>query len=91
MDDLVHTLRAVFPNPEATPKFMGGAVVMRAVSLLHDAKYRISGVTVLDVVEGAFVFFALFRAPPDPIHTVPALVLLDLFGDIFIKMIYLNY
>jgi protein phosphatase methylesterase 1 len=34
---------------------MGGAVVVNAVPRLLEAKYRVSGVTVLDVVEGTAI------------------------------------
>jgi hypothetical protein len=33
---------------------MGGSVVTRAVSPLLEAGYRVSGIAVLDVVEGVF-------------------------------------
>ncbi|KAJ7909050.1 hypothetical protein B0H13DRAFT_2494178, partial [Mycena leptocephala] len=58
VDDFVHTLRAVWPQPGAVPTVllvghsMGGSVVVRSVPLLQEAGYRVSGVVVLDVVEG---------------------------------------
>ncbi|KAJ7909052.1 hypothetical protein B0H13DRAFT_2494190 [Mycena leptocephala] len=57
VDDFVHTLRAVWPQPGAAPTVllvghsMGGSVVVRSVPLLQEAGYRVSGVVVLDVVE----------------------------------------
>lgn len=38
---------------------MGGAVVVRASSRLLDLKFRVTGVAVLDVVEGTFRAFIL--------------------------------
>ncbi|KAJ6578155.1 Alpha/Beta hydrolase protein [Mycena capillaripes] len=81
VDDLVHTLRAVFPEPGAAPTLllvghsMGGAVVTRAVPLLLDAKYRVSGVAVLDVVEGTALaalphMHSLLNARPDGFDSV---------------------
>ncbi|KAA1467211.1 protein phosphatase methylesterase [Dentipellis sp. KUC8613] len=59
--DLTNLLKAVFPDPAAAPTFllvghsMGGAVVVRACPRLLEAKYRVLGVAVLDVVEGTAI------------------------------------
>ncbi|KAI0305478.1 protein phosphatase methylesterase [Multifurca ochricompacta] len=58
VQDLHNLLRVVFPVPSVAPSLllvghsMGGAVIVRVVPLLIEAKYRVSGVAVLDVVEG---------------------------------------
>ncbi|KAJ7107063.1 Alpha/Beta hydrolase protein [Mycena epipterygia] len=76
VEDLFHTLRAVFPDPAAAPTLllvghsMGGAVVVRACPLLLEQKYRVSGVAVLDVVEGSAMealphMHSLLNARPD--------------------------
>ncbi|KAJ6543571.1 Alpha/Beta hydrolase protein [Mycena vulgaris] len=76
VDDFVHTLRAVFPDPAAAPTLllvghsMGGAVAVRACPLLLEHKYRVSGVAVLDVVEGSAIealphMHSLLNARPD--------------------------
>jgi len=58
VQDLYNLLRVIFSDPSAAPSLllvghsMGGAVVVRTAPLLLEAKYRVSGVTVLDVVEG---------------------------------------
>ncbi|KAH9176709.1 protein phosphatase methylesterase [Lactarius sanguifluus] len=58
VQDLYYLLRVVFPDASAAPSFlfvghsMGGAVVVNVVPRLLEAKYRVSGVAVLDVVEG---------------------------------------
>ncbi|KAI0346301.1 protein phosphatase methylesterase [Trametopsis cervina] len=55
--DLVNLLSTVFPDPRKSPTFLlvghslGGSVIARACPLLQDKKYRITGVTVIDVVE----------------------------------------
>ncbi|KAI0302601.1 protein phosphatase methylesterase [Russula brevipes] len=56
--DIHNLMQVVFPDPAAAPSLllvghsMGGAVVVNAVPRLLAAKYRVSGVAVLDVVEG---------------------------------------
>ncbi|KAJ7484415.1 Alpha/Beta hydrolase protein [Mycena latifolia] len=76
VDDFFHTLRAVFPDPAAAPTLllvghsMGGAVVVRGCPLLLEHKYRVSGVAVLDVVEGSAIealphMHSLLNARPD--------------------------
>ncbi|KAI0256239.1 protein phosphatase methylesterase [Lactifluus subvellereus] len=58
VQDFHNLLRAVFPDPITAPSLllvghsMGGAVVVHTVPLLLETKYRVSGVAVLDVVEG---------------------------------------
>ncbi|KAG8932190.1 Protein with carboxyl methyl esterase activity [Tulasnella sp. 418] len=58
-DDLVNLLTTVYSDPSLAPAFvlvghsMGGTVVVRTCPKLQEKKYRISGVTVLDVVEGS--------------------------------------
>lgn len=54
---------------------MGGAVVVRSCPQLQDSKYRIAGVSVLDVVEGSAVdalphMHNLLNARPDGFGTV---------------------
>jgi protein phosphatase methylesterase 1 len=61
VQDLYNLLCVVFPDASAAPSLllvghsMGGAVVVNAVPRLLEAKYRVSGVTVLDVVEGTAI------------------------------------
>lgn len=58
VQDLYNLLRVIFPDASAAPSFlfvghsMGGAVAVNVVPRLLEAKYRVSGVAVLDVVEG---------------------------------------
>ncbi|KAI9446926.1 protein phosphatase methylesterase [Russula earlei] len=58
VQDLCNLLQVVFPDTTAAPSLllvghsMGGAVVVDAVPHLLEARYRVSGVAVLDVVEG---------------------------------------
>ncbi|KAJ7734832.1 Alpha/Beta hydrolase protein [Mycena metata] len=81
IDDFVDMLRAVFPDPAVAPTLllvghsMGGSVVVRACPLLLDAKYRVSGVAVLDVVEGSAIealphMHSLLNARPDGFDSV---------------------
>ncbi|KAJ7183696.1 Alpha/Beta hydrolase protein [Mycena filopes] len=83
--DFVATLRAVFPDPAVAPTLllvghsMGGSVVTRACPLLLEARYRVSGVAVLDVVEGSAVealphMHALLNARPDGFDSVESAV-----------------
>ncbi|KAI0000491.1 protein phosphatase methylesterase [Russula vinacea] len=61
VQDLNNLLQVVFPDPAAAPSLllvghsMGGAVVVNTVPRLIEAKYRVSGVAVLDVVEGTAI------------------------------------
>ncbi|KAL1741895.1 Alpha/Beta hydrolase protein [Schizophyllum fasciatum] len=65
VDDFVALLGTMFPDPAAAPPFvlvghsMGGSVVTRACPRLQESGYRITGVSVLDAVEG----FALAALP----------------------------
>ncbi|KAI9442472.1 protein phosphatase methylesterase [Lactarius indigo] len=58
VQDLYNLLRVVFSDASAAPSLllvghsMGGAVAVNVVPRLLEAKYRVSGVAVLDVVEG---------------------------------------
>ncbi|KAJ7629761.1 Alpha/Beta hydrolase protein [Mycena polygramma] len=81
VDDFVATLKAVFPDPAVAPTLllvghsMGGSVVVRACPHLMDAKYRVSGVAVLDVVEGSAIdalphMHSLLNARPEGFASV---------------------
>ncbi|KAF9002990.1 Alpha/Beta hydrolase protein [Cyathus striatus] len=56
--DLVELLKVVFPDSKTAPTFlfvghsMGGSVVVHAIPLLQTAKYKVTGIAVIDVVEG---------------------------------------
>ncbi|KIO29395.1 hypothetical protein M407DRAFT_21461, partial [Tulasnella calospora MUT 4182] len=56
-EDFVQLIKKVYPDPAEAPSLillghsMGGTVLVRACPILQDAKYRVSGVIVLDVVE----------------------------------------
>ncbi|KAG8922611.1 Protein with carboxyl methyl esterase activity, partial [Tulasnella sp. 408] len=58
-EDFVQLIKKVYPDPAEAPSLlllghsMGGTVLVRACPILQDAKYRVSGVIVLDVVEGS--------------------------------------
>lgn len=58
VDDLCAFIQKVFPDPPTSPVFMlvghsmGGSVVVHACPKLQELKYVVSGVAVLDVVEG---------------------------------------
>ncbi|KAH9481836.1 Protein phosphatase methylesterase 1 [Psilocybe cubensis] len=66
--DFCAIMQTVFKLPEFAPTLllighsMGGSVVVRSCPKLLDAKYRIAGVAVLDVVEGTKI---LLNARPD--------------------------
>ncbi|KAG8890425.1 dual specificity protein kinase yak1 [Tulasnella sp. 332] len=57
--DFTNLVKAVFPKVAKAPSLlllghsMGGTVLVRASPVLQEAKYKISGVIVLDVVEGS--------------------------------------
>ncbi|KAL4074924.1 Alpha/Beta hydrolase protein [Scleroderma yunnanense] len=61
VEDLYALIQTVFPEPATAPVLMlvghsmGGSVVVRACSKLLEWKYMVSGVAVLDVVEGTAV------------------------------------
>src|SRR6266702_478837 len=60
VQDLYNLLRIVFPDALAAPSLLvraasstlAGAAIVNVVPRLLEAKYRVSGVAVLDVVEG---------------------------------------
>ncbi|KAL5525829.1 hypothetical protein ACEPAG_7166 [Sanghuangporus baumii] len=58
VSDAYNLLVTIFPDPANAPTFvlvghsLGGSVLVRASSRLLDAKYRLTGVAVLDIVEG---------------------------------------
>lgn len=60
-EDLVELLKTIFPDPSISPTLlmvghsMGGSVVVSAVPTLLSSGYRITGVAVLDVVEGTAI------------------------------------
>ncbi|KAF7335417.1 Protein phosphatase methylesterase 1 [Mycena venus] len=85
VEDFVQTLRAVWSDAGAAPTLllvghsMGGSVVTRSVTPLLDAGYRVSGVAVLDVVEGTAIdalphMHSLLNARPDGFDSVEAAV-----------------
>ena len=53
---------------------MGGSVVTRAVPRLQEAGYRVSGVAVLDVVEGESPILFLLLPPPVLLFLPPPFV-----------------
>ncbi|KAJ7211012.1 Alpha/Beta hydrolase protein [Mycena rebaudengoi] len=61
VEDFVCVLQAVSADPAAAPSLllvghsMGGGVVVRACPRLLELKYRVSGLAVLDVVEGSAI------------------------------------
>ncbi|KAJ7266703.1 Alpha/Beta hydrolase protein [Mycena rebaudengoi] len=76
VEDFVCVLQVVFADPTAAPSLllvghsMGGGVVVRACPRLLELKYRVSGVAVLDVVEGSAMealphMLNLLNARPD--------------------------
>jgi len=75
-NDLVNLLATVYSNPSDTPSLLlvghslGGSVCVRAVPILLERKYKLTGVAVLDVVEE----FTLEALPHmhSLLHTRPA-------------------
>ncbi|KAJ3510686.1 hypothetical protein NLJ89_g4527 [Agrocybe chaxingu] len=74
--DFLAIVETIFPNPVSAPTLlfvghsMGGSVITRACPLLLEKKYRIAGVSVLDVVEGFSIealphMNSLLNARPD--------------------------
>ncbi|TDL25836.1 protein phosphatase methylesterase [Rickenella mellea] len=57
--DLIGLVCTIFPDPLSSPTFllvghsMGGSVIVRTCPGLLEAKYKVTGVVVLDVVEGS--------------------------------------
>ncbi|KAF8177078.1 Alpha/Beta hydrolase protein [Mycena galopus ATCC 62051] len=85
VEDFVCTIRAVWTEAAAAPPLllvghsMGGSVVVRAVARLQEAGYQVSGVAVLDVVEGTAIdalphMHSLLNARPDGFDSVEAAV-----------------
>ncbi|KIL65721.1 hypothetical protein M378DRAFT_125152 [Amanita muscaria Koide BX008] len=81
VSDFSELVQAMFSDPEKAPSLllvghsMGGSVMVRAVPLLQDKKYRITGVTVLDVVEGSAIealpyMHNLLNARPDGFDSI---------------------
>ncbi|TEB31490.1 protein phosphatase methylesterase [Coprinellus micaceus] len=81
VEDFIELLKTVFPDPAQAPTLllvghsMGGSVVTQACPTLQEAKYRIAGVAVLDVVEGSAIdalphMNSLLNARPDGFDSV---------------------
>ncbi|KAK7017343.1 protein phosphatase methylesterase 1 [Favolaschia claudopus] len=81
VEDFVHILRAVWAQAATAPTLllvghsMGGSVVTRAVPRIQEAGYRVSGIAVLDVVEGTAIdalphMHSLLNARPDGFDSV---------------------
>ncbi|KAF9231023.1 Alpha/Beta hydrolase protein [Melanogaster broomeanus] len=80
VDDLVALVQAVFRDVQVAPTIMlvghsmGGSVVVHACPKLQELKYVISGVAVLDVVEGTAIdalphMHALLDTRPEGFHS----------------------
>ncbi|TFK73223.1 protein phosphatase methylesterase [Pluteus cervinus] len=76
VEDLLEIVKVIFPKPAESPSLllighsMGGSVVVRCCPLLLEQKYRVAGVTVIDVVEGSAIealphMHSLLNARPD--------------------------
>ncbi|PFH51090.1 hypothetical protein AMATHDRAFT_59791 [Amanita thiersii Skay4041] len=76
VSDFFELVQVMFPEPTRSPSLllvghsMGGSVFVRACPLLLEKKYRITGVAVLDVVEGSAIEYLphmhnLLNARPD--------------------------
>ncbi|KAG6850105.1 hypothetical protein H0H93_001026 [Arthromyces matolae] len=81
VNDFYEIIRTVFPDPITAPSLilvghsMGGSVVTRTCPKLLEQKYRITGVAVLDVVEGSAIealpfMNNLLNARPDGFNNV---------------------
>ncbi|KAF8645856.1 hypothetical protein AX16_007514 [Volvariella volvacea WC 439] len=81
VDDFVAVIQSVFQDPANSPSLllighsMGGSVVVRACPTLLEHKYRITGVSVLDVVEGSAIealphMHNLLNARPDGFDSI---------------------
>ncbi|KAF5379673.1 hypothetical protein D9615_005753 [Tricholomella constricta] len=79
--DLIEVIQSVFPDPAIAPSLllighsMGGSVVVRCCSILLGREYRVTGVAVLDVVEGSAVealphMHTLLNARPDGFSSI---------------------
>ncbi|KAN0091558.1 Alpha/Beta hydrolase fold [Tylopilus felleus] len=80
VDDLVAFVQTIFKDVETSPVLMlvghsmGGSVVVRACPKLQELKYIVSGVAVLDVVEGTAIdalphMHALLDTRPEGFHS----------------------
>ncbi|KAH0828157.1 Alpha/Beta hydrolase protein [Lanmaoa asiatica] len=80
VDDLVALVQAIFKDVDTAPVLMlvghsmGGSVVVRACPKLQDLGYVVSGVAVLDVVEGTAIdalphMHALLDTRPEGFHS----------------------
>ncbi|KAG9056014.1 Protein with carboxyl methyl esterase activity [Serendipita sp. 407] len=80
-EDLVELLTTLFPDPNTSSTLlfvghsMGGAVCVRACPVLQEMHYKISGVAVLDVVEGSAldalpIMMGLLDSRPDGFPSV---------------------
>ncbi|KAF9449758.1 protein phosphatase methylesterase [Macrolepiota fuliginosa MF-IS2] len=81
VEDFYALLQAIFPDPGAAPTLllvghsMGGSVVVQACPKLLEHKYKITGVAVLDVVEGSAIealphMHSLLNARPEGFDSV---------------------
>ncbi|KAG6884573.1 hypothetical protein C0993_009904 [Termitomyces sp. T159_Od127] len=81
VEDFTEVIRTVFPDPAGAPSIllvghsMGGSVVTRSCPVLLERKYRVSGVAVLDIVEGSAIdalpfMNNLLNARPDGFNTI---------------------
>ncbi|KAG5643286.1 hypothetical protein DXG03_001253 [Asterophora parasitica] len=80
-DDFTEVIKTLFPDPATAPTLllighsMGGSVVVRSCPKLLEGKYRITGVAVLDVVEGSAIealphMHTLLNARPDEFNSI---------------------
>ncbi|KAF5359517.1 hypothetical protein D9756_002971 [Leucocoprinus leucothites] len=81
VDDLFEFLQVVFPDPALAPTLllvghsMGGSVVVQACPKLLERNYKITGVAVLDVVEGSAIealphMHSLLNARPEGFDSI---------------------
>ncbi|KZT38836.1 protein phosphatase methylesterase [Sistotremastrum suecicum HHB10207 ss-3] len=83
--DFENLIAKVFPEPARAPSLllvghsMGGAVIVRACPQLLERKYRVTGVVVLDVVEGSAIealphMHSLLNSRPDGFESAEAAI-----------------
>ncbi|KAF9522149.1 Alpha/beta hydrolase family-domain-containing protein [Crepidotus variabilis] len=81
IQDFCALLQTIFPDPSSSPTFllvghsMGGSVVTKSCPILLEKKYKIAGVSVLDVVEGSAIdalphMNSLLNARPDGFDSI---------------------
>ncbi|KAG5350325.1 hypothetical protein C0989_011569 [Termitomyces sp. Mn162] len=81
IEDFTEVIRTIFPEPASAPSLvlvghsMGGSVVTRSCPSLLEHKYRITGVAVLDIVEGSAIdalpfMNNLLNARPDGFNNI---------------------